>query len=626
MKNLRKRYNRRVEMDTLISLKNSYSDFKQSYKVQLERAKGQLKDSMDYGEFYHMPIDRNKMVFYFSNSDQYIERMSRVLEICGEGELEDSYELAIVIGSKFPEDSIPVKLRKFIKKESTKDAKKFFAVAKYIIAGESLPKYFVKRPEQKVIRILENIDRTLSRIDMAQHVISWMLNSSLIVVENEEDKKILKEKYYLSDIYQGDFLIVPSTKPNAGKEILEYIAGEACWKEKIELQKKNILLIMSTWDQGFDEEKYLHLIANAIDYNEYDITLVTKRPENPNSEELLHDLRKEVRILYRRGTFSCTPEEYTDIQYLLKNFDSFEDLEKAYTLLNNEILRRECRRLFGDIQFSKVIYIGKHSAIWTSIAGSIQNAYKIRIETNDLASELQKCDTETKKRAHLNKVKLHDFIFDQIIFSEVSLKDSVLNLGYFNEKKVREFSFPSIIEELAQEELGQYVEYLEKRYFIGRRYQYLHGGMHLDLFPLPKENEKAYIANGTLCDIEKLVMLFSVLATEDENSLLVVYGVSGEELREVGKRYGLDDTKLEVIESGKLEIIKGLKTYLSFFEGYLTDGIEWKYCPIRSAIELLDKKILFYEQGDKKEELEKRFNNLQEYNKYLKDCWSSFLN
>lgn len=56
-------------METLISYKNSYSDFKQSYQVQLEHAKGQLKYGIRYGENYRLPLDEKKVVFYLSNNE-----------------------------------------------------------------------------------------------------------------------------------------------------------------------------------------------------------------------------------------------------------------------------------------------------------------------------------------------------------------------------------------------------------------------------------------------------------------------------------------------------------------------------------------------------------------------------
>jgi hypothetical protein len=44
-------------------LQNSYSDFKQSYQVQLEHAKGQLKYGIRYGENYRLPLDEKRSYF-----------------------------------------------------------------------------------------------------------------------------------------------------------------------------------------------------------------------------------------------------------------------------------------------------------------------------------------------------------------------------------------------------------------------------------------------------------------------------------------------------------------------------------------------------------------------------------
>lgn len=611
-------------MNTLISLKNSYHDFKQSYEIQLQRAKGQLKDSMNYGECYHIPIQKNKILFYFSNLDWHVERQLKLLKVICQEKLENDYDLIIVVGSKFSVDSIPAQLERFIHKESTKEAKKEFATARYIIAGESLPKYFVKKEEQVVIRFLGEIEEIPSRIELAQHKISWLLNSSLIVLENEEDKRILNEAYYLSGAYQGDFLVISSTEQDAEKKILKYILDQNIPEAKKGKQKKNILLILSTWKQEYDEEKYLNLITNAVNYDKYDITLVMKRPEDPNTEELLFDIPKKVRVIYRKGTFSCTPDEYTDIQYLLKNFDSFEDIEKAYGLLNKEILQRECRRLFGNMHFTEVIYIGKHSAVWTSLAAAVEGAYKIQIEKDDFTAELAKCDTITKKRAYKNKIKMHDMVFHQIVFISQTGKKDAVNNGFFDVNKAREFSFPSIIVHDGQETLQECVEYDSKKYFIGRQHEYLHGGMHLDLFPMPHKDQKAYISNGKINNIESIVHMFSLIAEQEKKSMLVVYGCNGDDLRAIGKRFGLY-SELEAIEDEIFESLTNMSKYLSYFDGYLMEDNVWKYCPIRTSMELQKKKIIYYKGKELEVMKEKKFNNLQEYNTYFQNCWNNFL-
>ena len=69
-----------------------------------------------------------------------------------------------------------------------------------------------------------------------------------------------------------------------------------------------------------------------------------KRPANGKSEEVLQSINDKMRIVYRKGTFSCTEDEYIKTQYLLKNFDAFEDIDEAQKKLDREIIDRECKR------------------------------------------------------------------------------------------------------------------------------------------------------------------------------------------------------------------------------------------------------------------------------------------
>ena len=85
-------------METLISYKNSYSDFKQSYQVQLEHAKGQLKYGIRYGENYRLPLDEKKVVFYLSNNDQRMECLLKVMEAFVKFNLDQEYTITVIFG------------------------------------------------------------------------------------------------------------------------------------------------------------------------------------------------------------------------------------------------------------------------------------------------------------------------------------------------------------------------------------------------------------------------------------------------------------------------------------------------------------------------------------------------
>ena len=106
-------------METLISYKNSYSDFKQSYQVQLEHAKGQLKYGIRYGENYRLPLDEKKVVFYLSNNDQRMECLLKVMEAFVKFNLDQEYTIKVIFGAKLDSKGIPEIYRASIRCGST---------------------------------------------------------------------------------------------------------------------------------------------------------------------------------------------------------------------------------------------------------------------------------------------------------------------------------------------------------------------------------------------------------------------------------------------------------------------------------------------------------------------------
>ena len=146
-------------METLISYKNSYSDFKQSYQVQLEHAKGQLKYGIRYGENYRLPLDEKKVVFYLSNNDQRMECLLKVMEAFVKFNLDQEYTIKVIFGAKLDKNLIPKVFQKYIEHPSDAEAQEDLATAKYLLSGESLPKYFVRKEGQNVIRFFDEFHK-----------------------------------------------------------------------------------------------------------------------------------------------------------------------------------------------------------------------------------------------------------------------------------------------------------------------------------------------------------------------------------------------------------------------------------------------------------------------------------
>ena len=606
-------------METLISYKNSYSDFKQSYQVQLEHAKGQLKYGIRYGENYRLPLDEKKVVFYLSNNDQRMECLLKVMEAFVKFNLDQEYTIKVIFGAKLDKNLIPKAFQKYIEHPSDAEAQEDLATAKYLLSGESLPKYFVRKEGQNVIRFFDEFHKEENnRLELAQNKLSWLINSTFVFTEDAKSAEYLSDNPYFMEL-QGKVEQFSENIIRSKEEIIDHILNRKI--EDVKSDKEHILIFVSAWKDEELEERYLRLITDNMNYDQKDVILVMKRPEDGYKEDIVQHLNEHVRIIYRQGTFPCSAAEYIDVQYLLKNFDSFEDVEKAYGHLNTQVIQRETKRLFGDRLFHDVIYIGAHSALWTILAGCVEAKNRLRIQYTDLVIDDQEAITEAKKRAFSNRMELYQLAFDKIVFPNLRYKEQAIEREYVKAEKACYFEFPTKIN-LENDKKYENISYLGNQYFIGSRFEYEYGGIRLDLFPIPEEGKVKYIANAEICDENELLEMFTKM--QEKHSQLVLYGETAAKIRETAKQFGVEDQML-LIEKERLDFSDQMEKYLDSFDGYLYVGNESSYCPIRAGMELLGKDIFVMEDGIIKKDEKKQFKDERSFEEFRMKKWDDFL-
>ena len=606
-------------METLISYKNSYSDFKQSYQVQLEHAKGQLKYGIRYGENYRLPLDEKKVVFYLSNNDQRMECLLKVMEAFVKFNLDQEYTIKVIFGAKLDKNLIPKAFQKYIEHPSDAEAQEDLATAKYLLSGESLPKYFVRKEGQNVIRFFDEFHKEENnRLELAQNKLSWLINSTFVFTEDAKSAEYLSDNPYFMEL-QGKVEQFSENIIRSKEEIIDHILNRKI--EDVKSDKEHILIFVSAWKDEELEERYLRLITDNMNYDQKDVILVMKRPEDGYKEDIVQHLNEHVRIIYRQGTFPCSAAEYIDVQYLLKNFDSFEDVEKAYGHLNTQVIQRETKRLFGDRLFHDVIYIGAHSALWTILAGCVEAKNRLRIQYTDLVIDDQEAITESKKRAFSNRMELYQLAFDKIVFPNLRYKEQAIEREYVKAEKACYFEFPTKIN-LENDKKYENISYLGNLYFIGSRFEYEYGGVRLDLFPIPEEGKLKYITNAEICDESELLEMFTKM--QEKDSQLVLYGETAAKIRETAKQFGVEDQML-LIEKERLDFSDQMEKYLDSFDGYLYVGNESSYCPIRAGMELLGKDIFVMEDGIIKKDEKKQFKDERSFEEFRMKKWDDFL-
>ena len=608
-------------MESLNSFKDVYSDFKTDLENKMSQRKGRIKDGIIYGEYYDLPITKNKIVYYFHQED----RQNPVFRMMADYMLSDMKEkeksFFIIISNKVQKEALPAKYRSFILEENRREAKEAVACAEFIIAGNGLPKYFVKKKQQMVIRFLSFVKEKPGRSWLAQNRISWFMNSSLIFVETEEEKRILEIDYQLKGLFEGEIAVISENqiKKNWIPELRRRRSENDKQSANLDISRKKILILNG---QGMREEgKMIGVIADSLDSRQYDITLAMKKAANIEDEEI-NNLNSNVRLIYREGSFSCSMEEYIDIQYLLKNFHAFEDLERAYKFLNQRIVQRECRRLWGNVEFDAVIYVGNHSAVWPVIAGGVKAKKKIRIESRNLEQEEQRRQTKNKKKSFLNMMQLYQLIFDKIIFPSKSDMIQAIKRHFIMKGKGEYFYYPAGNVVPEQENSKNLIWYQKDQFFVASEKISACGRGQIELLPLPNEKKKAYIIDGDLHCIEEILKEIQRGTLLNQDMDLTICAVERYDSKRLRERYQIN--YLKIIDRDMLTSSPFMSGYLRYFEGCIA-AAEWKFSPIRISMEFLGKEILVYKNQKLIRQDEKCFNSEQDYLSYMEKSWEEIL-
>ncbi len=608
-------------MESLNSFKDVYSDFKTDLEDKMTKQKGRIKDGVVYGGCYDLPVIKSKIVFYFHNEDC----RNHVFRIMTDYTLPEIQEreklLSIIIENKTQREALPEKYRSFILEENTTEAKEAIARAEFIIAGSGLPKYFVKKKQQTVIRFLSPVREKPGRDWLAQNRISWFMNSSMIFVKTEEEKRILERDYQLNGFFEGEIAVISEhlIKKNWISELKQRISQHDQRTEDMDTSRKKILILNG---QGMREEgRMIEIIADSLDPRRYDLTLAMKKKTNTEGGEI-NDLNANIRLIYREGSFSCSMEEYIDIQYLLKNFHAFDHLEKAYRFLNQKIVRRECRRLWGSAEFDAVIYVGNHSAVWPAIASGVKAKKKIRIESRNLEQEEQKCQTKNKKKSFRNMMQLYQLIFDQMIFPSKADMRQAVRQGFIKEGKGAYFYYPTGNVIPKREYRENIIWHQNRKFFTASEKMNACGRGQIQLLPLPDEKQKTYLIDGDLHCAEEVLKEIRKLSPQNKDVELMICAAEMYDMKQIREKY--QTNSLKIIDRNMLTGSPFMSEYLNYFDGCITTP-DWEFSPIRISMEFLGKEIFTYENHQLIRQAETCFNSEQDYLNYMKKSWEEIL-
>lgn len=625
-------------MDTLVSLRDSYKDFCDKYSLKFKKKGPALKAGTIYGSHYGEPLEEKLSVFVLDAISDDANRILTLLERIQGDEKYKDYKIRIIVNTKLQAESLAwIKCGKILL-STDKETYEAYATAGCIVTEGYLPEYFVKREGQKVLCIFsDQLGKQVAACreeihnEDVQRTIIRLLKTTDIVTDNSTQVQYLMDFYNIKNIYKGEILLLSEAKDRDGKMLPEYYKKvlslifdwEKQEKQSVQcLPEKISVFIYASWNSGFN--KYIKRFVNNFDYDKYDITLFIKEPKNNLEKQRLKSINKNVRVLYRKGTFSCADKEYVDLLYLIDNLNAFEDMDQALQMLNRELLKREYRRICGDVSFDRFIYIGGYDNIWSALSLVIPAEKKILFELRKLAKLKSLSITPAQSKAFENMLDLYGQIFDNIVFPTEEARNASLDEKFYEREKCSVFSYPCGVSKKPADTYFKIITYKEKEYGVCEAYDLPFKQIHLQMIPLPEKGGTSYIADGDISDTEKLLPGFAKIIQKQENAKLFIYGGNITFIRQIAEKYDLED-RVTAINKVCLENLSCMEEYLQNFVAFLTTDEDDLYCPIRVAMEVMDKDVFRISYGKIEKMDTKLFDSIKEHELYTAEKYEALL-
>ena len=130
-----------------------------------------------------------------------MECLLKVMEAFVKFNLDQEYTIKVIFGAKLDKNLIPKAFQKYIEHPSDAEAQEDLATAKYLLSGESLPKYFVRKEGQNVIRFFDEFHKEENnRLELAQNKLSWFINSTFVFTEDAKSADYLSNNPYFMEL------------------------------------------------------------------------------------------------------------------------------------------------------------------------------------------------------------------------------------------------------------------------------------------------------------------------------------------------------------------------------------------------------------------------------------------
>lgn len=266
-------------------------------------------------------------------------------------------------------------------------------------------------------------------------------------------------------------------------------------------------------------------LLNNMDYEKFDVTVITLGAGDADVAERINSLPKEVRVLYRSATFNATLEEAGRHAMIMER-----GLDAGIDAPAN-LYRRELRRSIGMSKFDYVIEFTGYSNLFSVMFTYAEDAQKIIWMHSDLKRELSRAEHGGLDVGKVLKVCLSTYPYMDKI---VGCSKTIMEINK------RNFSSPELESRFTYaRNLLRFERALEKEddktimnlngssYYVNKLDESVPSNALAEIMMLPDESKVNYVTMGRLSpekNYENLIRAFARLHRENQEARLYLLG------------------------------------------------------------------------------------------------------
>ncbi len=253
------------------------------------------------------------------------------------------------------------------------------------------------------------------------------INDLITLIENVDvNAALYKQKYeLLAD------KMVPYDDGHATTRYIDYIfdgvVSEKMTIHDVDSDKEKLLIYPGGMRNNGITSSLLNLVNN-IDYNKYDVTVVTNSTKNAEINNNLKSLNPNARVMFRFGSNILTEEERHIDQYFMKNGVSIEE-RASYPSAG---YHREMNRIMGNLSFDVSIDFSGYSYFWgRHILAASAHKYVAFMHNDLMADSMREINGQTPMKADLHGLFSIYYQFDKLLSVSPMTRD--VNKGKLTE-------------------------------------------------------------------------------------------------------------------------------------------------------------------------------------------------